>query len=109
MSFDGTEGAEESRSKAETWTAAYRTANPGETIAHFFGRDILEDILKQNNCKGIRIYYGLNNGTKKLLLVGADANEDDLLGEGDIVANASVQCPTSTSGGGCSSSNILNS
>jgi hypothetical protein len=104
MAFDGTEGAPETRAKAETWTAAYRTASPGETKGHFIGKDIINDILEQVGCMGIRIYYGLDNGTKKLLLVGTDAAENDMLGEGHLVANHTTPCPP-----GCSKNNILNS
>jgi hypothetical protein len=104
MAFDGTEGAEETQAKAETWTAAYRTASPGETKGHFIGKDIINDILEQVGCKGIRIYYGLDNGTKKLLLVGTDASEDDMLGEGHIIADKLHPCPPI-----CGTNNILNS
>jgi hypothetical protein len=104
MAFDGTEGAPETRAKAETWTAAYRTASPGETKGHFIGKDIINDILEQVGCKGIRIYYGLDGTEKKLLFVGTDTAENDMLGEGHLVANRTIPCPKR-----CGASNILNS
>ena len=105
MSFDGTEGSTVELETAAGWTENYRDNNQGETQGHFFGKDILEDILAQSQCKGIRIYYGENSGgDKKLILVGAIANENDQIASGDVIADHSVLCPTQ-----CGSSNDLNS
>ncbi len=83
-------------------TKAYRVANPGQRIAHFFGRDILEELLAQEGCMGLRMYYGLNeDGDSELILVGADADENDML---EKVADVSSPCPN-----WCSSPNKLNS
>ena len=41
---------------------------------------------------GIRIYYALDeNGKKQLIIVGADANENDIYN--GIIAERSVTCP----------------
>jgi len=80
--------------EAAAWTQNYRNANPEGIKAHFFGRKILEDILKQGNCVGIRMYYALDaSGVQQLVIVGADANENDL--HTGIVAERSKPCPTS--------------
>lgn len=104
MSFNGTEGGNITLAKGASYTAEYRAQNPGDTLAHFFGRDILERILAQGDCVGIRMYYGINPKTqeKELVLVGADANENDLID--GVVADLSLKCPTY-----CSISNDLNS
>lgn len=39
------------------WTQNYRDRHPGETISQFFGREIIEKILAQEDCLGIRMYY----------------------------------------------------
>ncbi len=93
MAFNGTEGAPIALATAATWTANYRsTIAPTETRAHFFGRDILEKILQQEDCMGIRIYYALNDeGEKQLILVGADANENDQTS--GTIADFSNPCP----------------
>lgn len=102
MAFDGTEGGLISLNAASAMTKAYRDANPGQRIAHFFGRDILNELLAQDDCMGIRIYYGLSeDGDKELVIVGADANENDLT---DKVGDISSPCPNL-----CSSPNKLNS
>lgn len=93
MSFNGTEGAPIALTQAADWTANYRaTITSGETKAHFFGRDILEKILQQEGCMGIRIYYAQDDeGAKQIVLVGADASEKDQT-DGTI-AEFSVKCP----------------
>jgi len=48
------------------------------------------------------MYHGIDNNKKNLVLVGADADENDMVG-GVLLENA-VTCPTT-----CSSSNSLNS
>lgn len=102
MAFDGTEGGEISLDTAGAMTKAYRDANRGQRIAHFFGKDILNEILEQEGCMGIRIYYGINeDAQKELVLVGADVDENDLL---ELVADISSPCPNL-----CSSPNKLNS
>src|SRR3989338_254636 len=100
MAFNGTEGGLISLDTASQMTKAYRDANHGGRIAHFFGRDILEEILAQEECMGIRMYYGINeDGDRELILVGANASENDLL---DLVADVSSPCPNL-----CSSPNKL--
>ena len=95
MSFDGTEGGSITLAAASDLTAEYRRLNSGATIAHFFGKDIIEDILEQTGCKGIRIYYGIDDeGGKELILVGADSDEDDMT---SLVADLSLPCPNTCS------------
>jgi hypothetical protein len=58
----------------------------------FFGRKAIEDILAQQGCVGIRIYYGQHDdGKPALVLVGADANENDI--EGGLFAEDFKPCP----------------
>ena len=102
MAFDGTESGEIPLQTAAAMTATYRHDNPNETKAHFFGKEILEKILNQEGCVGIRMYYGIDqNGSKQLVIVGADSDENDLT---DLVADLSFPCPLT-----CSTPNALNS
>ncbi len=82
---------------AAEWTENYRNqlTDSGEARSHFFGREILERLLAQEKCVGIRMYYGLElpagEGAKKqLILVGVDENGNDLE---DLVADRSTVCP----------------
>lgn len=102
MSFNGTEGGPINTEDAGALTSNYRTANPGDVKGAFYGKDIIEAILAQEGCMGIRIYYGLDkNGNKELVLVGAEAGENDLL---ELVADHGIKCPAH-----CGVANSLNS
>ncbi len=105
MAFDGSEGEQITINEAAQLTLTYRNNHPNDTQAHFIGKELLHQILAQSECTGIRIYYGIDNSkgtaTKELVLVGADANENDLyLG---IIADRLVGCPSN-----CSSPNPIN-
>ncbi len=93
MAFDGTEGKKITLAEGATLTANYRhTITTGTVIGHFFGKDILQSILAQSGCVGIRMYHAIDeNGIKNLVLVGVDSSQNDLVS--GIVADRSVICP----------------
>jgi len=80
MSFTGHEDHNINLETASKWTKNFRnTISEGETIAEFFGKDHIQEILNQADCVGIRIYYSLDDtGKKHLIICGAKANEDDI-------------------------------
>ena len=104
MAFNGSEGEQVTLNEASAWTENFReTITHGDTLGHFFGKDIINKILDQPGCMGIRIYYGLEeNGAKNLVLAGVMANEDDLVN--GVLGDRSVPCPHY-----CGSPNALNS
>src|SRR5450631_3480863 len=53
----GKEGSAIKLDVAASWTKNYRDKHPGETISQFFGKEILETILAQEHCLGLRFYY----------------------------------------------------
>ncbi len=108
MSFTGNEGGPISRETAKNWTKNYEDAEtarePGKTAtkAHFFGKESILKLLNQEGCVGMRIYYAQDeNGDKKLLLVGAKNDQEDILPtdmkaaseESDIILDLSWPCP----------------
>lgn len=104
MSFNGTEGVVVTLREASSWTANYRaTIEDGDTIAHFVGTEKIKAIIDQEDCVGIRIYYGIDeNGEKNLILVGANADENDL--EEGVIIEKLLKCPPF-----CGQLNSLNS
>lgn len=104
MSFNGSEGSVVTLQEASAWTANFRaTAQPGDILGHFFGKDVLQRILQQDGCMGIRMYYGKeSDGVNNLVLVGADASENDMTS--GVIAERSVCCPPR-----CGKANSLNS
>ena len=92
MTFIGTEGESITLAQAAEMTENYRDENPKGLKAHFLGKDIIKDILRQANCVGIRIYYGIDaNNVQQLILVGADGEENDQTS--GIIADVSKLCP----------------
>ena len=78
----------------------YQAANPADTKNYLIGRNIIEQILSQPGCAGIKFYNAYNEaGKKTLVYVGIDAagkslveytvvnNEGDLGSEKAIVAD----------------------
>lgn len=104
MSFNGSEGEIISLEKGAEMTARFRkTITPGDTIGQFAGVDILNQILAQENCVGIRFYYALDeDNVKNLVCVGVDHNENDLID--GLIVDKMIKCPPN-----CSNSNPLNS
>ena len=89
---------------AKKWTSNYRNGleNPEDRLAHYFGFEIIQQILNQEGCIGIRIYYGIDDqGNKQLMLVGVDSAGENLLplaggrttDDEPIIADASFPCP----------------
>ncbi len=104
MAFDGNEGSEVTLAEASEWTANYRkTIAEGEIIAQFIGRKKLFEILDQEGCMGIRIYYGIgDDGKKNMIFVGASSDENDM--ENGVIIEKISPCPPK-----CSQKNPLNS
>lgn len=53
----GREGAEIDIKVATDWTKNHRHRNPGGVVSQFFGQEILNKILQQPGCVGLRFYY----------------------------------------------------
>jgi hypothetical protein len=78
--YDGSDGSRIDLSTARQWAQNYRTANPNDTESHYFGRNVLDQILAQPGCTGIRIYYAMNDKKEKeLLILGVDNKGDNML------------------------------
>lgn len=96
--FTGAEGEQISLAIASDWTANYRAANPGAVRAHFYGNSILQDILDQENCVGIRFYYAIDDeNAPQLVLVGVDTDGNDMTD--GIVADRGLPCPSNCDSG----------
>jgi len=105
------EGTLVSKELSKQWITNYTSKNPSLLRAHFFGFEIVNQILNQSGCIGIRMCYALNNsGVQQILLVGVNSNGENILpstqvagkisGNEGIIADMSFPCPTYCSGGG---------
>lgn len=72
-------GGKISLETVKSWTGNYRKNNK-DTTSHFFGRGVIENLLKQHGCAGIRIHYAIDEkGRKQLVLSGVNrAGKDQL-------------------------------
>jgi len=94
----------------------YYDQNPDDVLAHFTGRNIIEKILAQPGCTGIRTFYALNElGIKQLVMVGVDKDGNNILKydvkdaagrivsqEDGLVVDRSGMCPPSCGSAGYS-------
>lgn len=105
MSFTGNEGGYISLSAAATLTANYRSGQMDPVLGHFLGATKLQELLDQTGCVGLRIYYGVDSetGSKEIVVVGVDENENDILGANPLILDQSMPCPPY-----CGNSNDLN-
>ena len=100
MAFNGKEGNPITLRTAKQWTKHYRKKNPGAVKAHFYGCEQLQKLLDEPGCMGIRIYYAIDDdGNKKLVLVGAKSDENNILPTdegkdgGGMLLDDSRDCP----------------
>ncbi|MFT6923231.1 MAG: hypothetical protein ACJA1C_002241 [Crocinitomicaceae bacterium] len=101
MSFNGTEGEFITLEEGADLTAAWRNTGHGTVKGYFYGKEKLQELLSGDS-EGIRIYFGEGSeGIANLVLVGADAEENDLL---DKILETGIPCPKN-----CSTNNPLNS
>jgi hypothetical protein len=71
----GKEGAEIEVKIAADWTKNHRQRHPHGAISQFFGTEILQRILQQPDCMGIRIYYANSeslNGWQRFIVAIAN-------------------------------------
>lgn len=103
MSFTGNEGGPITPAEAAALTSNYRSKRAaGVVLGGFIGKNNITKLLDQPGCMGIRVYHGESaDGTPEIVLVGADANENDIL---TLVIENSFKCPPS-----CATPNFLNS
>src|SRR5690242_9118475 len=58
---------------------AFREANPDATPGYYIGRNILDQVLSQPGCVGIRFRKRLTNNEEHLVYTGVDADGKDIL------------------------------
>jgi hypothetical protein len=78
----GREGGPIALQEAAGWTKNYRERHPDQTISHLFGKDILNRILGQEGCLGVRFYYAHDPaGEKRLVIVGVRDDGSEITGD----------------------------
>ncbi|HEV8539045.1 MAG TPA: hypothetical protein VGR15_09035 [Bacteroidota bacterium] len=80
---------------AATLTRNFRNStgnNENTILGEYFGKDALASALSQENCIGLRIYYGMrDDGTPVLVLIGVDPSGNDMTA--GLVLENGFPCP----------------
>lgn len=101
MALNGTEGEIITLAEGAAMTRQWRNSNSNGN-AVYYGKEILTQLLDQDDCVGIRFHFAINsNGKNTLVLTGVDADSNDLI---DLVADRGLLCPNE-----CGERNELNS
>ncbi len=71
--------------------AAYRNTNPSDVCSYYVGRTILEQVLAQPGCVGVRFYNAYNEaGQKTLVYVGVNTQGADMLNVATVNPNGQL-------------------
>jgi len=64
-------------------------------ICETFDRDAFDNILQQNGCKKVRIYFGMDdNELVKMVVVGVNDQDADMLPANDpVIIEMGIRCP----------------
>jgi hypothetical protein len=91
--FTGDEHHQVTAEQAARWTADYqKNMGEGQLVAGYFGKNIFDKILKQEDAVGIRIYKAKHdNGDEVLVLVGVDGKGNDIVS--GVVGENILPCP----------------
>ena len=69
-----------------------RIAASDAVIAQYFGKDIVDKILAQPGCVGVRMYYGKHaNGKPGVIIIGVDKYGKDTVS--GVLAMPTMYCP----------------
>jgi hypothetical protein len=84
-------GGEISHEMGNDFIKAYKTDFPEGPRGFMLGRNILEKILAQPGCTGIRFHHAVNQeGQKTVVYIGMDANGNDLLTHTMVTENGGI-------------------
>ncbi|MHA4847760.1 hypothetical protein ACX0G7_26570 [Flavitalea antarctica] len=71
--------------------SSYRSLNPTDVFAYEVGRDIIDQILAQPGCQGLRFYNAYNEiGQKTLVYVGLDSSGKTITEISVVMADGSL-------------------
>jgi hypothetical protein len=71
--------------------SSYRKANPSDVTSYYVGRNILEQVLAQPGCVGIRFYNAYNEaGEKTLVYIGVNAEGTNMLNVTTVNTNGQL-------------------
>jgi hypothetical protein len=99
MSVDATTGTFISLTKAESMVATWVALQSSQSMmidstnpkALAFGKEKIQQIIDQPGCIGLRIYNGVESGSKNMIFVGVDITGNDLVN--GLILDYGRPCP----------------
>lgn len=71
--------------------SAYRKQNPDDVVSYFIGRNILDQIMEQPGCVGIKFFNAYNeDGQKTLVYLGVNGEGHDMLKISSVGVNGQL-------------------
>lgn len=84
-------GGEISHEMGDDFIKAYENAHPEGPRGFMVGRNILDRILAQPGCVGIRFHHAINEkGQKTIVYIGMDENGNDLVKHTMVTENGAM-------------------
>lgn len=82
------------------WITNWRNETPKELAkAHLIQKQALLDVMEPSDVVAVRAYMAVDDdGIQKVILVGVDANGQDLIDDNHILVDRSLPCPPHCSG-----------
>ena len=92
MAISPNSGAQISLADAEALVDNFKTKFPSEIKASFIGIENIQNLLNQEGCIGIRVYYGYDSVEGRLspVFVGVNSDGEDMT---DLIMDRSKPCP----------------
>lgn len=96
--FNGAEGEMINPETAKRWVENYQRREPAGVKAEYFGGDKIKELLSQEGCVGLRIYYANDDYEGwRMILVGVDKdgrNLGPIAGDGKgMLLDGGLPCP----------------
>jgi len=93
MLLDQNTGEEITLQEAQGYVAEFAKQFPNEVKSFFVGTNLVESILAQEECIGLRVYNGYDDaeGRMNIVFIGVDIDENDM--KTGIIVDRCAVCP----------------
>ncbi|RZJ36542.1 MAG: hypothetical protein EOO51_00035 [Flavobacterium sp.] len=94
MAIDANSGDFVTLSAAQKYVADFRSKYPGEIKGVFVGANKVQELLNQEDCIGVRIYFGYQDEERRLNLVMVGVNSKGVDLTAAKIVERMVPCPS---------------
>lgn len=78
--------------EAQGYVSEFKKNYPDEVTSFFVGKNLIKDILNQEDCIGLRVYNGYDYAEARMnqVFIGVNSDENDMKG---LIVNKTAVCP----------------